>query len=123
MIDKDHIKLYHFAEYSDWKQRDSLFYSPPGLRQEGFIHFSEDSQLWSVYKRYYWPRRDLMMLVCRFNKDDECLVYEDSYNRGEEFPHVYCKIPMKSILKAVDLNDYDLTTEKEMKILMLTQGI
>jgi len=46
--------LYHIVRQDNWdKLKDAVLYFSETFEQEGFIHFSKESQVFDVLKRYY----------------------------------------------------------------------
>ncbi|MGI9017717.1 MAG: DUF952 domain-containing protein [Euzebya sp.] len=75
---------------------------PSSLDDEGFIHFSTPAQIAEVCNIHYFGRRDLMLLVIDPARLPEQLVWEDSYDAGQEFPHLYAPLPREAVLTVLD---------------------
>lgn len=90
-------RIYHLAEPSDWA-RSVETYSPPSVEVEGFIHCSTADQLPVVARDKYIDHNGLILLtIDPDGLDDETLVFEDSYDDGEEFPHIYGALPCSAV--------------------------
>lgn len=91
--------IYRIAELADWLNAlaTGVFVSQD-LEQEGFIHFSERSQVQGVFNRYYSEKRELVLLAV----DENLLplpVKRENTSRGKElFPHVYGPVPIAAVL-------------------------
>lgn len=71
--------------------------APPSLESEGFVHLSAPHQVLRTADRWYRHCPTLKLLVLREELLREKTRWEDSYGRGEEFPHLYGPIPIDSI--------------------------
>lgn len=96
MIDQVH----HLATSADWENRSSRHYEPAGLVDEGFIHLCTRDQLPGVVERYYQGRDDLVLLTVRTDRLDARLVWEDTTDSGERFPHLYGPLTLAAVLSA-----------------------
>ena len=74
---------------------------PDSLRSEGFVHLSSSAQLLSTADRYYRGVTDLKLMVLATNKLGDNLIWEDLYDRGQEFPHLYDPIPASAVVAVV----------------------
>lgn len=102
MIMTEHI--YHITTLSAWEKAQELgAYSAPSLDSEGFIHCSKKEQVEGVLQRFYAGQTGLILL----NIDPELLnaplIYEMATDLQEMFPHVYGKIPLKSVVGITSL--------------------
>lgn len=69
------------------------------MATEGFIHCSTGEQLPGVARTFYAGREDLILLTI----DPELLgegrlVYEDLYDHGDLFPHIYGPLPVRAVI-------------------------
>lgn len=90
--------LFHIAEPSDWEQRTDS-YAPATFNTEGFIHCSTADQLEGVAASFYAGRDDLILLTVDPRALVSEVVYEDLYETGEEFPHIYGPIPLSAVVE------------------------
>jgi uncharacterized protein (DUF952 family) len=90
--------IYHWCPSSNWDSAGAA-YESPSLAEEGFIHFSYRDQVARVASAIDRGRGDLVLLCV----DEGTLevVVEDSYNIGEEFPHIYSAIPKPMVAAVV----------------------
>lgn len=93
--------VYHIAEQEHWDPRADA-YAPPSFEEEGFIHCSTSDQLDRVAKQFYAGRDDLILLTVPAVEMGSALVYEDSHESGEVFPHLYAPIPTGAVAEAVE---------------------
>lgn len=102
MIMSEHI--YHITTLEAWeKAQEEGFYSAPSLENEGFIHCSKKEQVEGVLQRFYAGQTGLILL----NIDPELLnaplIFEMATDLQEMFPHIYGKIPLKSVVSITSL--------------------
>jgi len=98
-----HQNIFHITSFSEWeKAKNQGYYEHPSLLKEGFIHCSSIHQVHRVaniwYKEYLHPvvlEVDPSKLKCE-------LKYESGGNQ-EDFPHVYGRIPIESVVQIKEL--------------------
>lgn len=91
--------IYHIttaAEWNDAKQKG--YYESRALKEEGFIHCSEERQIPDVLKRYYSNKTDLVRLTIETNKLTSQLIYDWSNAIEDTFPHVYGPINLEAVV-------------------------
>lgn len=88
--------IFHLAEQSTWESGRP--YLPDSLQAEGFIHCSTAKQLLGVANTQYSGRHDLVLLTIDPDQLSAPLVYEDCYETGQRFPHVYGTIDADAVL-------------------------
>lgn len=93
------MQILHIAEAEAWSARTD-FYVTADLETEGFIHCSTGEQLQAVAEAFYARRTGLVLLAIDTSAVDGLVVFEDLYDAGEEFPHVYGPIPVAAIVEA-----------------------
>jgi len=99
-VSSSRMEIFHLAEPSDWEERSNV-YVARSLETEGFIHCSTADQVDGVAARFFAGRTDLMLLTIDSHAVEELLVFEDLYEMGEEFPHIYGPLPVTAIVAAV----------------------
>lgn len=90
--------LLHIAERRAWAaavQSDN--FRPESLAQEGFIHCSLPEQVIAVANALYHGRQDLLLLVIDPAKVPSEIRFEDCYESGQEFPHIYGPLPVEAV--------------------------
>ncbi|MFW6248031.1 MAG: GNAT family N-acetyltransferase [bacterium] len=89
--------IYHIAERDAWESTEDT-YRPVGFESEGFVHCSRWSQVRPVAKAMFAGRDDLVLLEIDpiFLQAD--VRYEDLYESGERYPHVYGPIPREAVI-------------------------
>jgi len=87
--------IYHWCARNDWENTGDE-YTAPSLVSEGFIHCSFLDQVERTATQWNAGQLDLVLLVV--NEEGLPVVVEDSYNAGEDFPHVYGPIPRTAVV-------------------------
>ena len=91
--------LYHIVPAENWARFDGEpIYAADSLKNEGFIHLSEQRQVAGVLDRYYQSMPDLLLLHIDPIKLTHELRYEEAAN-GEQFPHVYGPINKDAVVE------------------------
>ncbi len=92
----------HAIGAGDWAQAGDDV-RPVSLTTEGFIHLSRPDQIAGVCNALYADRDDLVLLLVDPAELPEKLVWEDCYDTGQAFPHLYAPLPRGAV---VDVKDY-----------------
>lgn len=91
--------ILHITTFSDWAQaRSAGDYRAPSLEEEGFIHCSTPAQVVDVANSLYRGERELVLLAIDVDALAAPVRYEDCYETGQKFPHVYGPINRNAIL-------------------------
>ncbi len=88
--------IFHLAEQSAWEA--PLPYLPDSLEFEGFIHCSTARQLIGVANAMYFGRTDMVLVTVDPDQLTAPVVYEDCYESGQRFPHVYGTIDPDAVV-------------------------
>lgn len=95
--------LLHITTPDAWAQAQRTgTYTDPSLDAEGFIHCSTPEQVLIPANERFAGRTDLCLLVIDADALTERLVFEDCYETGMEFPHVYGPINIDAVTATVD---------------------
>lgn len=98
MSEENEIIVYHFCSRSQWdQQQNGKVYRPDSLESEGFIHLSKKEQLFKTFSRYFGDTEDVILLRIKLAEEDTALRFEDSYGKGEAFPHYYAPLPLERV--------------------------
>ena len=96
------LTIFHIIEREAWlRAKNEGEYCPASLELEGFIHFSEESQLLSVANRFYSGKSNLLVISVQKDKLRAELRYEEV--EGEAFPHLYGPLNLDAVVEAVAL--------------------
>lgn len=96
------IMILHITRRSDWEAaQDEGDYRLDTLALEGFIHCSTPEQVLGPANEFYRGQNDLVLLVIDPDRLEAELVYEDSYNAGTAFPHIYGPLNLDAVTSVV----------------------
>lgn len=90
--------IFHLAPQAEWE--DAGTYRPASLTEDGFIHCSTASQLLGVANDLYAGRDDLILLTIDPELLSAPVVYEDCYETGQRFPHIYGPIDAEALMSS-----------------------
>ena len=94
--------LLHIAHRLDWEAAQAAGdYRADSLTAEGFIHCSTTEQVLGPANEFYRGRGDLVLLVIDPARLAAELVYEDSYDSGTAFPHIYGPLNLDAVTSVV----------------------
>ncbi|WP_407528295.1 DUF952 domain-containing protein [Lacibacter sp. MH-610] len=94
--------IYHITTSAAWNiAQQNGFYEAPSLKDEGFIHCSQDHQVAGVLERYYKNQTDLVKLVIDSDKLTGKFIFEWSPSTADTFPHVYGVINTEAVIDVV----------------------
>jgi uncharacterized protein (DUF952 family) len=95
--------ILHMLKREDWEAAvEKGIYQPESIEKEGFIHCSLPDMLVTVANGLYLGLTDMIILVLDADKIEAPLVYEDCYETGHDFPHIYGSITPDCVIKIVD---------------------
>jgi uncharacterized protein (DUF952 family) len=96
--------IYHVTTAANWNNaREQGFYDHPSLKEEGFIHCSQEHQVAGVLERYFAGQTDLVKLVIDTDKLTSKFVFDWSPSTADTFPHVYGTINTDAVVDIVAL--------------------
>ncbi|HRO70539.1 MAG TPA: DUF952 domain-containing protein [Chitinophagaceae bacterium] len=94
--------IYHVTTASEWNAaKSSGSYETPSLKEEGFIHCSQDHQVAGVLERYFSAREGLVKLVIDTDKLTSKFVFDWSPSSQDTFPHVYGPINTDAVVEVI----------------------
>jgi len=76
-------------------------YRDPSLDTEGFIHCSTAEQVLIPANERFAGRTDLVLLVIEPELVDAEIIFEDCYESGTAFPHIYGPLPVEAVSRVV----------------------
>ena len=92
--------ILHIIRKQDWQSaKQSGIYKSKSLEEEGFIHCSNENQVCKVADTLYKDEEDVLLLYIDETKLMSKVVYEDLYQLGEKYPHVYGLINLDAVVK------------------------
>jgi uncharacterized protein (DUF952 family) len=96
--------IYHVTTASDWNDaKQKGYYEHPSLKDEGFIHCSQENQVAGVLERYFAGQTDLVKLVIDTKKLTSKFVFDWSPSTQDTFPHVYGPINADAVTEVIAL--------------------
>ena len=72
-------------------------YRADSLASEGFIHCFTVAQVEYVANQRFRGREDLILLVISASQVRATIVYEDCYETGQQFPHIYGPLNLDAV--------------------------
>ena len=91
--------IYHITTQAEWDAASrSGIYEAASLKNEGFIHCSQEEQIPGVLERYFKGRSDLVKLVIDTDKLTSRWLYEWSPSTADTFPHIYGPINTSAVI-------------------------
>ena len=97
--------IYHIIKKEEWQEaKKQGEYRPLSLEKDGFIHCSDWDQVEGVANNLYEGEDDLLLLVIDENEVEPEIVYEDLYDLGEKFPHIYGTLDTEAVIDAVEFS-------------------
>lgn len=96
--------LLHIAPRAVWDSAVAagMNYTDPSLKAEGFIHLSTPAQVLIPANERFAGRQDLVLLVIDADRLDDEVIFEDCYESGLEFPHLYGPLPVAAVTQVLD---------------------
>jgi uncharacterized protein (DUF952 family) len=94
--------VYHITTSAAWNAaQQNGFYDSPSLKEEGFIHCSQEHQIEGVLQRYFAGQTNLVKLVIDTDKLTSKFIFDWSPSAADTFPHVYGVINVDAVIEVV----------------------
>jgi uncharacterized protein (DUF952 family) len=94
--------IFHITTKAEWEAAKRRgFYNTLSLKEEGFVHCSEDRQVSGVLNRYFQNKEDLIKLVIKTEKLKSPIYFDWSTSVEDTFPHVYGPINIEAVEEVV----------------------
>lgn len=91
--------IYHITTKAEWDAASrSGIYEAASLKEEGFIHCSQEEQIPGVLQRYFKGKTNLVKLVIDTDKLTSRWLYEWSPSTADTFPHIYGPINATAVV-------------------------
>ena len=95
--------ILHMLNRNDWEvAKQNGIYRPESLAEEGFIHCAQPEMIIMVANGLYIGQQDMIILVIDAEKISAPLIYEDCYETGHAFPHIYGTITPDAVTQIID---------------------
>ena len=96
--------IYHVTTAADWKKAlETGLYDHPSLKEEGFIHCSQEHQVAGVLERYFSGKTGLIKLVIDTDKLTSKYIFDWSPSSQDTYPHIYGPINTGAVVEVVPL--------------------
>lgn len=96
--------IYHICLPEAWKEAQQKgFYEHPSLKEEGFIHCSQEDQVAGVIERYFKGIKGLKKLVIDTDKLNSRFIFDWSPSTQDTYPHIYGPINLDAVTDVVTL--------------------
>lgn len=76
-------------------------YTADSLAEEGFIHCSTPAQVVYVANERFRGRVDLILLLITASRVHASIIYEDCYETGQPFPHIYGPLNLDAVAEVL----------------------
>lgn len=94
--------IVHITTWAAWAAAAAAGeYHADSLLSEGFIHCSMPDQVAAVANDRFAGRDDLALLVVDPSRVPAEIRYEDCYEMGQAFPHVYGPLPAAAVRQVI----------------------
>lgn len=98
------MNIVHIIFEEEWKYvKQEKDYLPPSLHSEGFIHCSGIDQVIKVADYNFHGQTGLVLLVIDTEKVIPEVKWEDLYNLGEDYPHIYGPLNTDAVVDVKEL--------------------
>ncbi|MCK6074689.1 DUF952 domain-containing protein [Paenibacillus silvae] len=94
--------IVHALPRTDWESALVNGTYRGSLEKEGFIHCSPIEKIASVANYNFRGVQGLIILCIDESKVKSEIRWEDLYNEGREYPHIYGELNLDSVIKTVD---------------------
>ena len=96
-------RIYHITSRADWEaaQRAGVYHTA-SLESEGFIHCSRRDQVVAVADANFRGQTGLVLLAIDEARVKAEIRYEDCYDTGQAFPHIYGPLELAAVTRVFD---------------------
>ena len=96
--------IYHIVSPSWWETfANKDYYESETLSEENFIHLSTLEQVNGTLANYFTGSKRLFLLHINASKLTSNLVYEDLFETGIAFPHLYGRLNKEAVVEVQEL--------------------
>jgi uncharacterized protein (DUF952 family) len=94
--------IYHVTTAAEWNAaKQKGFYEAASLKEEGFIHCSQEHQVAGILERYFAGKTGLVKLVIDTDKLTSRFVFDWSTSIRDTFPHVYGPLNVDAVIDVI----------------------
>lgn len=104
--------IFKIEDQSIWREAEEagVYEGAPVDLADGFIHFSDASQVQGTLSKHFHGRKDLLLIAVDADGLGDALKWEISRG-GALFPHLYGNLTMESVVESRPIPDsHDLST-------------
>ena len=95
--------ILHMLKRDEWEAaKKAGIYRPDSLAEEGFIHCAQPEMIIMVANGLYIGQTDMIILVIDSEQITAPLIYEDCYETGHAFPHIYGTITPDVVTQIIE---------------------
>lgn len=95
--------ILHITTKEAWETAvSSGSYQADSLYTEGFIHCSTPEQVLGPANALFRGQQNLVLLIIRPQHVNANIVYEDCYQSGQAFPHIYGPLNLDAVTAVID---------------------
>jgi uncharacterized protein (DUF952 family) len=96
--------IYHIVDPTWWETFSNKdYYESETLSEENFIHLSTFEQVKGTLTNYFKGAKRLFLLHINATKLTSNLVYEDLFDTGIAFPHLYGRLNKDAVIEVQEL--------------------
>lgn len=93
--------LLHITPRASWQPQADTFIAD-SLQREGFIHCSTPEQVLMPANAMFKGQTDLILLVIDPAKVEAQIIFEDCYESGHKFPHIYGPLNTDAVIATAE---------------------
>jgi uncharacterized protein (DUF952 family) len=94
--------ILHIAREDEWLSAvSSGLYQAGSLATEGFIHCSTRQQVLGPANALYRGQEGLVLLCIDPERTSAPIIFEDCYQAGQKFPHIYGPLNVDAVTRVV----------------------
>jgi len=96
--------IYKVTSQSEWKtaQSEGVFAGAPIDFQDGYIHFSTESQVRETVEKHFQGKTELLLLIVEIDRLGHEIKWEESRG-GQLFPHLYAPLAIEAVVEVIEL--------------------
>jgi uncharacterized protein (DUF952 family) len=95
--------IYHITSRADWEAAQGVgVYRTESLGSEGFIHCSRRDQVVAVADANFRGQMGLVLLAIDEARVAPEIRYEDCYDTGQAYPHIYGPLELGAVTQVFD---------------------
>ena len=96
--------IYKVTSQSEWRtaQSEGVFTGAPIDFQDGYIHFSRESQVRETVEKHFQGKTELLLLIVEIDRLGHEIKWEESRG-GQLFPHLYAPLAIEAVVEVIEL--------------------